>query len=83
MTVDRDPERKAQAYSFSTIPPELPTVLQRSIEGEQGSSYSLPGKELTLAPGEERTENIGPMTEEDRERIEMLKELSNRAYSSP
>jgi hypothetical protein len=83
MTVDRDPERTARNYEFTTVPPAVPTTLQRSIEGEQGSSYSLPGKELTLAPGEERTEEIGPLTEEDRERIEMLKELSNRPYSPP
>ncbi|MGI9458082.1 MAG: M56 family metallopeptidase [Aeoliella sp.] len=57
-------------YRFRTVPASFPTQLQRSVKGERGTSYSSPVRDFQLEPGEDRREDIAPMTAEAQERIE-------------
>jgi hypothetical protein len=70
---DLGPPKPSGEFEFAYVAPGLNGMLDRSVQGEQGRSYSLPVKEFLLAPGESLTTDIEPPSDAEVQRVEQLK----------
>lgn len=63
---DRRDRKDANKFEFLQIPPKLKTVFRRVILKPQGTSISLPTRELELQPGEQVELEIGEFNETEK-----------------
>jgi hypothetical protein len=64
------------SFDFAFVPPSMKGSLARSIEGEQGSSFSIPTKEFQLAAGETLTLDVEPATDQEFDRLNLIRSFS-------
>lgn len=79
---DRRPKPKPGEFDFPCVPPNLKSYYRRGIIKEQGTSISLPTKELTLKPGEELELTIGGLSPDEVDRLELHERLMERVKPS-
>jgi hypothetical protein len=65
-------------FRFTHVPPIYNTTISYSFRGEQGVSYSVPGASVSLLPGETRRIDFGPLSEQQRERLNDIRERSEK-----
>ncbi len=71
-------EQPKGIFGFTHVPPILNTSIDRSLPDKEGVSFSLSGATVSLMPGETRTLGLGPLTEQQREWLETLRQESKK-----
>lgn len=75
---DRKVQAPAGAYSFKQIPAIYPTGISRSLPQPDGGSYSLNAASVSLLPNETRHFGIGPISKQQLEQLESIKNLNRQ-----
>lgn len=77
-TEDQEKELPDGEFAFASVPPNLPSVLQRNLKNPGGSSRSLPTRELQLEPGGKQIIEIGDFSSTERLHLEINEQLRRR-----
>ncbi|MEZ6051102.1 MAG: carboxypeptidase regulatory-like domain-containing protein [Planctomycetaceae bacterium] len=72
---DLKQEKPTLTFGFTHVPPIFDTTISRSFPTKDGGSTSVPGASVGLLPGETRRLDLGPLTKQQRERIEGTRKL--------
>ncbi|MCA9110863.1 MAG: redoxin domain-containing protein, partial [Planctomycetaceae bacterium] len=72
---DLKQEKPTLTFGFTHVPPIFDTTISRSFPNKDGGSTSVPGASVGLLPGETRRLDLGPLTKQQRERIEGTRKL--------
>jgi hypothetical protein len=71
---DMKMEQPTRRFGFTHVPPIFNTTISRSFSEKDGGSISLPGASVGLLPGETRRLDLGPLTEQQREELEQMRQ---------
>ena len=71
-------------FEFTHVPPIWQTSISRQFRQPDGGSTGVPGASVSVLPGEKREVSLGPVTEQQREQIERIRNLfRSRAEAAP
>jgi beta-lactamase regulating signal transducer with metallopeptidase domain/uncharacterized GH25 family protein len=81
--IDLKKEQPTLRFGFTRIPPIVETTISRSISKMDGGAISLPGASVGLLPGETRRLDLGPLTEQQRQQLDWMRNLSKEPQDKP
>jgi hypothetical protein len=70
---DQKSDLPADFFGFTHVPPSFETALSHAVPEGEGESISIPGAKVTLRPGEIRRLDVGPLTDEQREQLKIIR----------